>query len=381
MIYIRIPQIHEEIGSTPGDILVFLTGQEEIEAMVRQIKLIAGEATYENGSKSLKLSVIPLFATQQPAAQEKVFTPTKPGFRKIIVATNVAETSITIPGVRYVVDCCRVKAKVYQPSTGIDVLKTVLVSQAQAWQRTGRAGREGEGHCYRMLTKEKFQKLPKTTVPEVLRCNLSSVILQLLTVGVKDVEKFDFLERPPNDSLHCAMRLLKLLGAVGGGGVDDVNLTDLGKKMSAFPIAPQFAKAILNAKDLGCTEEVVTIVAILSGESILVTPVAKREEALAARKKFASSEGDHITYLKIFRAFKSAQDQREWCLQNFVNLRQMRFAVEVRKQLMELCRKEDIPVQSAGNQTEPVRKALAQGLFTNVARLTREGTYVTVIYT
>ena len=176
------------------------------------------------------------------------------------------------------------------------------------------------------------------------------------------------------------MRLLKLLGAVGGGGVDDVNLTDLGKKMSAFPIAPQFAKAILNAKDLGCTEEVVTIVAILSGESILVTPVAKREEALAARKKFASSEGDHITYLKIFRAFKSAQDQREWCLQNFVNLRQMRFAVEVRKQLMELCRKEDIPVQSAGNQTEPVRKALAQGLFTNVARLTREGTYVTVIY-
>ena len=234
----------------------------------------------------------------------------------------------------------------------------------------------------RMLTREKFHKLPKTTVPEVLRCNMSSVILQLLAVGVKDVEKFEFLERPPKDALHCAMRLLKLLGAVDGGGVADMNLTDLGKKMSAFPIAPQFAKAILNAKELGCTEEVITIVAILSGESILVTPVAKREEALAARKKFASSEGDHITYLKIFRAFKSAsaQNQKEWCLQNFVNWRQMRFATEVRKQLMELCRKEDIPVQSAGNQTEPIRKALAQGLFTNVARLTREGTYVTVIY-
>ena len=347
--------------------------------MVRQIRLIASEATYDNGSKSLKLSVLPLFATQQPGVQEKVFMQTKPGFRKIIVATNVAETSITIPGVRYVVDCCRVKAKVYQPSTGIDVLKTVLVSQAQAWQRTGRAGREGEGHCYRMVTKEKFQKLPKTTVPEVLRCNMSSVILQLMTVGVKDVEKFDFLERPPSDALDCALRLLKLLGAIDGAA-HNLNLTELGKKMSAFPIAPQFAKAILNAKDLGCTEEVLTIVAILSGESILVTPVAKREEALAARKKFASSEGDHITYLKIFRAFKSAQNQKEWCLQNFVNWRQMRFAAEVRKQLMELCRKEDIPVQSAGNQTEPIRKALAQGLFTNVARLTREGTYVTVIY-
>ena len=104
------------------------------------------------------------------------------------------------------------------------------------------------------------------------------------------------------------------------------------------------------------------------------------EEALAARKKFSSSEGDHIAYLKIFRAFKSAQNKKEWCMQNFVNFRQMTFAFEVRKQLMELCRKEDIPVQSAGNQTEPVRRALAQGLFTNVARLTREGTYVTVIY-
>ena len=346
--------------------------------MVRQIKLIANEATSENKPSSLKMTVLPLFATQQPAVQEKVFKPTQPGFRKVIVATNVAETSITIPGVRYVVDCCRVKAKVYQPSTGIDVLKTVLVSQAQAWQRTGRAGREGEGHCYRMVTNEKFKTLSKTTVPEVLRCNMSNVILQLLAVGVKDVEKFDFLEKPPSDSLQFAVRLLKLLGAVDGTE-RDLNLTDLGKKMSAFPIAPQFAKAILSARDLGCTEEVVTIVAILSGESILVTPVAKREEALAARKKFSSSEGDHVTYLKIFRAFKAAQDQKEFCTQNFVNLRQMRFAAEVRKQLMELCRKEDIPVQSAGSQTEPVRRALAQGLFTNVARLTKEGTYVTVI--
>ena len=144
-------QIHKEVGSGPGDILVFLTGQEEIEAMVRQIRLIAGEVTSENESECLKMSPIPLYATQQPDVQERVFAPAKPGFRKVIVATNVAETSITIPGVRYVVDSCRVKAKVYHPGTGIDVLKTVLVSQAQAAQRTGRAGREGEGHCYRDL--------------------------------------------------------------------------------------------------------------------------------------------------------------------------------------------------------------------------------------
>ena len=230
----------------------------------------------------------------------------------------------------------------------------------------------------RMLTRERFEQLPKTTVPEVLRCDMNGVILQLLAVGVKDVEKFDFLERPPKDAIDHAFRLLKLLGAVDGGGLDGANLTDLGKKMSAFPIAPRFAKAILTAKDLGCTEEVVTIVAILSGESILITPVAKREEALVARKKFSSSEGDYITYLKIFRAFKSASDQKGWCKQNYINFRQMKFAVEVRKQLMELCRKEGIPVQSAADQTELVRKAFAQGLFTNVARLTKEGTYVTV---
>lgn len=370
-----VMQIHRE-AQPQEDVLVFLTGQEEIETMTRNLRLLA----QEESDGLPKLTVLPLFAAQQMVSQQKVFMPTKEGNRKVILSTNIAETSLTIPGIRYVVDSCRVKAKAHQASTGLDMLKVVRISKAQAWQRTGRAGREAEGHCYRMLTRNEFALLPEETVPEIQRCNLSNVVLQMISMGVQNVAQFDFLEPPPEDAVEGALRQLILLGAIIplNQMTDHYQLTDVGKKMAAFPLDPRFTKSILAAKDLGCTEEVITIVSMLSGDSVLLTPGSKREEALSSRRQFVSSEGDHVTYLKVFRAYKQSKHPAQFCQSHYIHSRHMQFADEVRRQLMELCKRTNIPVQTCANNTEVVRKSLAQGMFTNVARLTREGHYVTL---
>ena len=376
-----------------------MTGQEEIESMARDLRLIANDSSSTGSSASLlfqnnsatfqpnrKLNVCTLYAAQQPTMINKVMAPTDN--RKVILATNIAETSLTIPRVRHVVDSCRVKAKLHQPSTGLDVLRVVRISKAQALQRTGRAGREGEGDCYRMLTRSEFDRLPEETTPEIKRCNLTSVILQMISIGVEDVSKFDFLDSPPADAIDGALRQLSLLGAIvknEGGEVSSdskpFKLSGVGTQMAIFPLDPRFARSIICAEELGCTEEVITIVSILSGDSIIITPPSKKDEAIASRKHFVSSEGDHITILKIFRAFKQANNQLEFCKKHFLSNRHLNFAVEVRRQLIDLCKtRANIKIQSCGAQNtyEYVRKALSRGLYTNVARLTREGHYITL---
>ena len=390
------------IAPEKEDILVFLTGQEEIESMARDIRLIANDSSTTGSSMNLlfqnnsttfqpnkKLIVIPLYAAQQLTVMNKIMSPTDK--RKIILATNIAETSLTIPRVKYVIDSCRVKAKSHHASTGLDLLKVCKISKAQALQRTGRAGRESEGNSYRMLTRDEFERLPDETDPEIKRCNLTNVIMQMISIGIQDIASFDFLDSPPTDAIEGALRQLVLLDAIECTNPNDVKgekylgksfkLTETGKKMSIFPLDPRYSRTIISAEDLGCTEEVITIVSILSGDTILVTPPSKKDEAILARKQFISSEGDHITYLKIFRAFKQANNATEFCTRYFVNQRHMKFAIEIRKQLMDLCTsRASIKVQSCGSQTtyEAVRVALSRGFFTNVARLTREGHYITL---
>jgi len=412
-------KIHAE-APPQEDILVFMTGQDEIDSMAQTIRGILAsesgggenkdkvvnfhEGMTGNGSGSgagdvIKLQVLTLYASLQPAMQQKVFQPTKAKTRKVILSTNIAETSLTIPGVRFVVDSCRVKAKVHQASTGLDMLRVRRVSKAQAQQRTGRAGREAEGHCYRMLTSSEFDRLPEATVPEIQRCNLSNVVLQMMSMGIAVISKFNFLEPPPEDAIQGALRQLRLLGAIKQQATankeqqqsdaatdfatapatdEPCSLTPLGKQMSTFPLDPKFTKALLAAQELGCTEEVLTIVSLLSGDNILLSPSSKREEALASRKTFVSSEGDHVTLLKVFRAFKQAKNPAEFCKTHYVNFRHLQFVQEIRKQLMELCRRNGVKIQSCAQNTDVVRQALARGLFTNVAKLTKEGHYVTL---
>jgi len=353
------------------DILAFLTGKEEIESIARQCNLIARE--FPNAPK---LKVCTLYAAQTSEMQQNSLRPTPPGFRKVVLATNIAETSLTIPGIKHVVDSCRVKAKVHQARAGLDMLKVVRVSQAQALQRSGRAGRESEGNCYRMLTKEEFDSLSEASVPEIFRSNLSSTILTMLNIGIKDVRKFDFMDCPSSDSINTALRQLSLLGAIQLGQSGEI-LTELGKKMAAFPLDPRFTKLILSGESLGCTEEIVTIVSMLTSENVFQVPSAKdkQEEAVNVHKKFYAAEGDVLTLLNVWRAYRNSAGTPAWCRSQFLIPRHLAFALEVRKQLISICHNTGIGIQSS-RDTDTLRKAIARGLFTNVAQLTLEGHYV-----
>ncbi|XP_065107159.1 ATP-dependent RNA helicase DHX33 [Paramisgurnus dabryanus] len=367
---VSVFQIHQEAPPS-HDILVFLTGQEEIEALARTCRDISKHLPDTCGP----MTVVPLYASLPPTQQLRVFHPAPKGSRKVILSTNIAETSITISGIKYVIDTGMVKAKRYNPDSGLEVLAVQRVSKAQAWQRAGRAGREDAGFCYRLYTEEEFDNFASMTVPEIQRCNLASVILQLLALGVPDVLNFDFMSKPSPESMQKAVEQLDILGAVNRKD-DQVLLTPLGKKMASFPLEPRFSKTLLISPDFSCTEEILTIISLLSVDSVLYNPPARRDDVLAVRKKFISSEGDHITLLNIYRAFKKVSGNKEWCRENFVNSRNMGLVSEVRAQLRDICIKMNMKLESSQSDLANVRRCLAHGLFTNAAQLQPDGSYV-----
>uniref|UniRef100_A0A8C2QNJ7 RNA helicase n=1 Tax=Cricetulus griseus TaxID=10029 RepID=A0A8C2QNJ7_CRIGR len=260
--------------------------------------------------------------------------------------------------------------------SGLEVLAVQRVSKTQAWQRTGRAGREDSGICYRLYTEDEFDKFEKMTVPEIQRCNLASVILQLLAMKVPNVLTFDFMSKPSPDHIQAAIAQLDLLGALEHKD-DQLTLTPIGRKMAAFPLEPKFAKTILLSSKFHCTEEILTIVSLLSVDSVLYNPPARRDEVQSVRKKFISSEGDHITLLNIYRTFKNIGGNKDWCKENFVNSKNMLLVAEVRAQLREICLKMSMPIMSSRGDMESVRRCLAHSLFMSTAELQPDGTYAT----
>ncbi|XP_019879250.2 ATP-dependent RNA helicase DHX33 [Aethina tumida] len=365
-------KIHKEAPPN-HDVLIFLTGQEEIEAVALQIKTLAKEPDVPGPP----VRVFTLYAAQPSTQQMTVFSPAPTGTRKVIVSTNIAETSVTISGIKYVIDSGMVKARSFHPSTGLELLKVQRISQEQSWQRAGRAGRESEGSCYRIYTRSQFELMNKTTVPEIQRSNLNSVAIQLLAMGVHSLH-FDFMDKPPHDAIVAAFEQLKMLGAVEN--VHSQQLTALGKRMAKFPLDPRFSKLLLSAQQFGCLEEALTVIALLSAESILITPPSKRELAQKVRQKFCSGYGDHITLLNIYREFSNVgqSNKRNWCHEHYINLRNMLHAREIRNQLEEICRNLDIPNSSCGSNMDQLRKCMIVGLFMNVAELHRDRQYITL---
>ncbi|GFQ05289.1 putative ATP-dependent RNA helicase dhx33 [Phtheirospermum japonicum] len=335
---ITIFQIHLEEG--PGDVLVFLTGQEEIESIERLVQ----DRLPKLPESKRKLSIIPIFASLPSEKQMKAFLPAPDGFRKVILATNIAETSVTIPGIKYVIDPGMVKVRTYDPSTGIEPLIIVKTSKAQALQRSGRAGREGPGKCYRLYPENEFYKLKDSTMPEIKRCNLSNVILQLKALGIDDIIGFDFIEEPDRMAIIKSMELLFLLGAL----TDDSKLSDpVGHQMSRLPLDPIYSKALVVANQFSCLEEMLIVVAMLSVESIFYAPREKLEESRTALKSFSSTEGDHLTLLNTYRASdefleksklvssneKAEKNLRKWCKENFINSRSLKHARDIHRAL------------------------------------------------
>lgn len=293
-------QLHGE--EQDGDILLFLTGQEEIESASRILKQC--KELFPPHWKSL--IICPLFAALPSHQQHKVFLPTPTNSRKVILSTNIAETSLTLPGVKYVIDTGMVKARGYNPLIGLDLLLVQPVSKAQARQRAGRAGREQEGHCYRLYTEDSFIRLPEASVPEIQRCNLANVLLQLLAMGISDLLSFDFMDPPSEESLVAALEQLALLKAVEKDMV--LKLTPLGERMAVFPLDPFLSRSLLASEMYFCGVEVVSVVAMLSVESVFYTPHDDRERANDLRRKFHSDEGDHLMLLKIYRAYKTIKE-------------------------------------------------------------------------
>ena len=246
-----------------GDVLVFLTGQHEIERACQDLKKAVQDQSLKD-SKSVtldQLQILPLYASLELLDQNAIFGPTARNMRKIIFATNIAQTSVTIPNIRFVVDSGFVKQKMYDPTTGMDALLVVPISQAAATQRSGRAGRTRAGVCFRMYSRESYEtEMEKETVPEILRTGLTGTVLSLKRLGILDVNGFEFLDRPGEGELQAALRELYLVGGIDRFG----QMTDIGHGMVAYPVNPLLARALVEAEKIGCLDKVITIVAMLS---------------------------------------------------------------------------------------------------------------------
>lgn len=218
-------------------------------------------------------------------------------------------------GVKFVIDTGMIKSKLYTPGNNLEILKVHKISKSQAWQRTGRAGRESPGICYRLFTQAEFESLPHNTVPEILRSNLASVSLQLIALGVKDIVNFDFINKPSPEALEAALNELEMLGAIKTDqtNVANYDLTPLGKRMAQFPLDPKLSRCILAAEKLNCVEDVLKIVSVLSVDTIFhssMSSSSKRDLAEAVKQKFTSADGDHITLLNVYKAFMANKNNK-----------------------------------------------------------------------
>ena len=369
---ISILQIH--VTQPLGDVLVFLTGQEEIET-VQELLL---ERTRKFGKKLKEMIILPIYANLPTDMQAKVFIPTPPGARKVVLATNIAETSLTIDGITFVIDVGFCKMNSYNAKTGIESLVVTPISKAMANQRTGRAGRVSAGKCFRLYTQWTYLKeLEENTIPEIQRVNLANVVLILKSLGIDDLLHFEFMDRPPHHNLIQALELLYALGAFNKKG----QLTMIGRKMAEFPVDPQISKSILASEKYKCTEEIITIASMLSVNSnIFYRPKNKLILADTARKNFNQQPdalGDHFTLLNVYNRWVETEYSTQWCYENYVQHRSLKRARDVREQLEGLLERVEIDLTST-TDTVDIRKAITAGFFYHTASLSRSGEYKTV---
>ncbi|XP_074601058.1 DEAH-box helicase 16 lethal (2) 37Cb [Brevipalpus obovatus] len=368
---VTILQIH--ITQPLGDVLVFLPGQEEIE----QAAEVLQERQRKLGSKIKELIIRPIYANLPSDMQAQVFEPTPRGARKIVIATNIAETSLTIDGIIYVIDPGYCKLNVYNPRSRMESLQVCPVSKASANQRAGRAGRVAAGKCFRLFTAWAYQnELEDTTVPEIQRVHLGNAVLLLKSLGIHDIIHFDFLDPPPHETLVLALEQLYALGALNHLG----ELTTLGRKMAEFPIDPMMSKALICSEKYKCSEEVVTICSMLCVNSnIFYRPKDKAIHADTARRNFFSPGGDHLMLLNVYNQWMESGYSKQFCADNFIQYRSMCRSRDIRDQLEGLMDRAEVQLLSDPSDNVAIRKAFAAGYFYHVARLGGgEGQYKTL---
>eukprot|EP00771_Trimastix_marina_P002999 gnl/Trimastix_PCT/4180.p1 GENE.gnl/Trimastix_PCT/4180~~gnl/Trimastix_PCT/4180.p1 ORF type:complete len:1060 (-),score=248.51 gnl/Trimastix_PCT/4180:118-3297(-) len=363
-------QIH--VTQPPGDILVFLTGQEEIEQCCEALH----QRTRGFGTRLGELIIRPIYASLPANLQAQIFEETPYGARKVVVATNIAETSLTIDGIVYVVDCGLIKIKSYSPKTGMEALLVAPESQANADQRKGRAGRVSAGYCFRLFTAHTYHnEFEDTAIPEIQRTNLGNVVLMLKSLGINDLVDFDFLDPPPAESLIRALDNLYALGALNDRG----ELTKLGRRMAEFPMDPALSKMLLASEPLGVSKEILTICAMLNVSSaVFYAPKDKQTEFNKQKQAFHHPGGDHLSLLTVYDQWEETDFNRNWAHDNFVQLRSLNRARDVRDQLANLCERVELEIKSDPENHEHIRKAITAGFFFQAARMTRNGVYKTL---
>lgn len=375
-----VVQIHmcEEVE---GDILLFLTGQEEIEEACKRLKKEIDNLGPEVG----ELRCIPLYSTLPPQQQQRIFDappakrPNGAIGRKCVVSTNIAETSLTIDGVVFVIDPGFSKQKVYNPRIRVESLLVSAISKASSQQRAGRAGRTRPGKCFRLYTEKAYQtEMQDNTYPEILRSNLGTVVLQLKKLGIDDLVHFDFMDPPAPETLMRALELLNYLGALDDNG----DLTSLGSMMAEFPLDPQLAKMVIASCDHNCSNEILSITAMLSVPQVFMRPNEAKKAADEAKMKFAHIDGDHLTLLNVYHAYKQNHEDTQWCYDNFIQHRSLKSADNVRQQLTRIMDRFNLGRRSTDFNSRDyyvnIRKALVTGFFMQVAHLERSGHYLTV---
>ena len=314
---------------------------------------------------------------------------------KIILSTNIAETSVTIPGIRFVIDSGLVKIRTYKNSTGIDALKVEAISKNSSTQRAGRAGRETSGKCFRLYAEDTYENLEENTVPEILRCNLSGVILSLKAIGIKDVSKIDFIDKPIQQAYVSAFQILIKLGALSA---QTAELTQTGKEMAILPTEPLYSKLLITSlKDeyADVQTSISAIVALLSVENILYNPKGMEKEVIKKRKKFVNYESDHLTLLSIFNFFtdvlksKSKKEAVAFAREHFLNDKSLLKAFQIQEQLNDyviqiMNQRKAEPKKatvSEGIDKEKqymIIKCLHEGLPLNIAQRDKGNTYKTI---
>jgi RNA helicase HrpA len=350
-------------GSTSGDVLVFLPGEKHIKDATMAL---AGS------NFARKLWVVPLYGRLSGEEQERVFIPTPENKTKVVLSTNIAETSVTIDGITTVIDSGLAKMNYYNPKTFTAALIENPVSKAGCNQRKGRAGRTGPGICYRLFSKENFDERPLYSLEEIYRTDLSEVVLRMAELGIRDFESFDFLSTPGQQGIHGAVEALNLLEALE----DDNSLSKIGKMMVQFPLLPRHSRIIVEAvmRYPGVLREVLIGTTFLSTDSPFLLPQGEEMEARRAHHQFRHELGDFVSYLKIFERFQSAASPERFCVNAYLDFKTMQELVNIEGQLSEIVGRIGVPI-SGGGPLEDYLCCVAKGLIQFVCMHTGRGIY------
>ncbi len=334
-----------------GDILVFMTGKEDISRVVKEL--------YVHELKNAVM--IPLYSGVE-SIDQSVLLGNIPGKRKIIVATNIAETSLTVEGVKYIVDTGYVKQSHFHPKAGIESLDVVAHSKAGCIQRQGRAGRTSSGVCYRLYSARSFAERPEFTMPEIKRINLAKVVLIMEKLGIPDVENFDFIDAPDRQALREAYQTLMILGAIDWR---ERRITELGIKMSEIPLEPRLAKMVLEAAKTRCVKSIVAFAALQSVPNVFARPKGKEAEADQAHAEFNHPKSDVLTLLNVWNRYQAAGQNPGWCRERFLSARALEEVALANQQILDILEQSGIPLPSTTNE-EVILRCVVSGLVYNL---------------